>query len=71
MVSSNSFKVYLQVLVVNMALNQTWITLLQGRRRRSGWSGLSRTNNLELNQLADQLELYITLMQSLNDHIYM
>ena len=29
----------------------------QGRRRRSGWSGLSRTNNLELNQLADQLEL--------------
>ena len=30
---------------------------LQGRRRRSGWSGLSRTNNLELNQLADQLEL--------------
>ena len=31
---------------------------LQGRRRRSGWSGLSRTNNLELNQLADQLELH-------------
>ena len=30
----------------------------QGRRRRSGWSGLSRTNNLELNQLADQLELH-------------
>ena len=30
----------------------------QGRRRRSGWSGLSRTNNLELNQLADQFELY-------------
>ena len=30
----------------------------QGRRRRSGWSGLSRTNNLELNQLVDQLELY-------------
>ena len=24
---------------------------IQGRRRRSGWSGLSRTNNLELNQL--------------------
>ena len=31
---------------------------LQGRRRRSGWSGLSRTNNLELNQLADQFELH-------------
>ena len=31
------------------------IVTLQGRRRRSG---LSRTNNLELNQLADQLELY-------------
>ena len=32
--------------------------MIQGRRRRSGWSGLSRTNNLELNQLADQLELH-------------
>ena len=31
------------------------LQLMQGRRRRSGWSGLSRTNNLELNQLADQL----------------
>ena len=30
----------------------------QGRRRRSGWLGLSRANNLELDQLADQLELY-------------
>ena len=30
----------------------------QGRWRRSGWSGLSRTNNLELDQLADQLELH-------------
>ena len=32
--------------------------MIQGRRRRFGWSGLSRTNNLELDQLADQLELY-------------
>ena len=28
MVSSYSLEVYLQVLVVNMALNQTWIALL-------------------------------------------
>ena len=33
-------------------------TVYQGRRRRFGWSGLSRTNNLELNQLADQLVLH-------------
>ena len=30
----------------------------QGQRKRSGWSGLDRTNNLEPDQLTDQLELY-------------
>ena len=31
------------------------VELTQGRGRQSGWSGMSQTNNLELNQLADQL----------------
>ena len=45
-----------QIQVVVRVNKFTWLCV-QGRRRRSGWSGLSRTNNLELNQLADQLEL--------------
>ena len=50
------------------------LPIQQGRRRRSGWSalseGLSRTNNLELNQLADQLELHYSHAMFGRSHLH-